>query len=172
MTTTSSRSSARVQDRFGSISMRSCIDPGYAREAISIPPYSCRLCLAAVARRVPRAVGQQDSRRAAARVGSTRCQVASADANTGIVPTVWESTGQNRDGTIWAVRYIITLARDASASRITVGMDLRTCDPGLGTNPHTGTLDASSCARLPDGTTPVSYQEQPDRFAAALRAAL
>ena len=110
-----------------------------------------------------------DVQRALATRGLT---VERMDPVAGIVETPWESSGSNTDGTIWAVRYVITVAPEGEKARITVAMDLRTCEPGLGTNPHTGQLDGSSCERLPPGTTPTMYQSQLDDLAAALRAAL
>lgn len=98
--------------------------------------------------------------------------VESVDPEAGVVETPWESTGTNADGTVWAARYLIAIAPEASMSRVTVAMDLRTCQHGLGTNPHTGRLDAASCERLPDGVTPVMYQDRLDDFAGQLRTAL
>lgn len=110
-----------------------------------------------------------DVQRALSQQGVTADRV---DEALGIVETPWESTGTNADGTIWAIRYLITVAPRGAAARVTVVMDLRTCEGGLGTNPHTGRLDASSCARLPEGTTPSYYQSQLEDFAASLRSAL
>lgn len=110
-----------------------------------------------------------DVQRALATHGLT---VERMDPAVGIVETPWESTGSNSDGTIWATRYVITVAPEGEKARITVAMDLRTCEVGLGTNPHTGRLDASSCERLPPGTTPTMYQNRLDELAASLRAAM
>jgi hypothetical protein len=98
--------------------------------------------------------------------------VENLDPHAGIAQTPWEASAQNRDGTIWAFRYIITLAPEGETSEVTVAMDLRFCRGALGANPYTGRLDGSACERLPDGMTPAMYQDQLDRFAAGLRAAL
>ncbi len=99
-------------------------------------------------------------------------QVERKDTQSGILETAWESTGENSDGTIWAMRYIVTIAPGELSTRIGVAMDLRTCEAGLGVNPNTGRLDGTSCTRLPPGTTPVSYQNRLDDFAIELHAAL
>ena len=99
--------------------------------------------------------------------------IAELDEAAGIVYTTWESDGTNNDGTMWVYRYIVTVANATSVSvQVSVSMDLRTCDAHLGVNPHTGTVDASSCQRLPPGVTPRYYQRRLDTFAGNLSAAL
>lgn len=96
--------------------------------------------------------------------------IARLDPNAGIAETAWESTGQNSDGTIWAARYIVTVAPQDPDSRITVMMDLRTCE-GLGVNASSGTLDATPCRRV-EGGIPTMYQDRLNEFASRLHNAM
>jgi len=117
---------------------------------------------------VPAGRGTMDSvQRALAQQGTS---IARIDPNAGVAETAWESTGQNTDGTIWATRYIVTVSPQNPDSRITVMLDLRTCD-GLGVNSMSGTLDATPCRRVEDAI-PTMYQNRLNEFATRLQSAL